>query len=202
MNASCGSAQSKTVSTTTTLQPGTYKSLTINGGPTTLTPVNVTLASGEYYLCGTLSINNVATVTGADVVLVFANGANLTFGGPIPGMMGLITAPIGPSLNLTGRQSGPLAGFAVIADRSYTGTFQLQSDYITGLTGTVYAPTATLQVQGTVVSGTSSPWTVITAKSGMVNGAQLVINADYSASSVPVPKGVGNNRGSDSELTR
>ena len=155
----------------------------------------ITLAPGEYYFCKTLTISGVVAVTGSDVVLVFANGAGLSFGGPIPISMGPVNTPIGPSLNLTGRQSGPLAGFALIADRSYTGSFQLQSDYVTGLTGTVYVPTATLQVQGTALSGSTTPWTVITAKSLQVNGStQLVINANYSASSVPVPTGVGNQR--------
>ena len=173
-----------------TLTPQTFTGpVNINGAGT------ITLASGEYYFCKPLNIGGIVAVTGADVVLVFANGATLNFTGTVPLSMGFVSSPIGPSLNLSGRQSGPLAGFALIADRTYRGSFTLQSDYITGLTGTVYVPTATLAVQGTNRSGTTSPWTVITAENVLVRGgAQLVINANYASSNVPVPVGVGNQR--------
>ena len=140
------------------------------------------------------------------MVLVFAKGASLNFTGPVPpvSVAGVsLASSTGPTLSLSGRQSGPLAGFALIADRTYTGNFQLQSDYITGLTGTVYVPTATLQIQGTILSGASSPWTVIAAENIQMNGAQLVVNANYTASPVPVPIGVGFNRqGAASHLTQ
>jgi Flp pilus assembly protein TadG len=166
------------MSTSGPLLAGTYGPVNIQGNAT------VTL-SGTYYFCGTLTISGTAQVTGTDTVLVFEKGANLSFGGA------------SATLKLGGRQTGPLAGFVLIADRNYTGNFNLQSDFITGLTGTIYVPSATLAVQGTGKSGASTPWTVITAENIQVNGgAQLVINADYSASSVPVPSGVGNQRAS------
>ncbi len=117
------------------------------------------------------------------MVLVFDNGASLSLSGAKT------------TMSLSGRQSGPLAGFVLIADRNYSGSFSLPSDNISTLTGTVYAPTATLAVQGSAKSGSTSPWTVIAAKGVTVNGgAQLVINANYSISNVPVPHGVGNQR--------
>ena len=173
---SCTGAQPVSISASQALPAGTYGPINIQGAAA------VTL-SGTYYLCGPLTISGTATVTGTDTVLVFENKAVLSFGG------------VSATLNLGGRQSGPLAGFVIIADRNFTGAFPLQSDQITGLTGTIYAPTATLAVQGAAQSGSSSPWTVIVAQNLTVNGgAQLVINANYSASSVPVPVGVGNQR--------
>jgi Flp pilus assembly protein TadG len=173
---SCSGAPSQSISSSQALPSGTYGTINIQGNAT------VTL-SGTYYLCGTLTISGNAAVTGTDTVLVFEQGATLSFGGAKA------------TLNLAGRQSGPLAGFVLIADRNYTGNFNLQSDGITGLTGTVYVPTATLAVQGTAKSGATSPWTVIVAQNLTVNGgAQLVINANYAVSNVPVPTGVGDQR--------
>ena len=200
VNAACaGTGAGVTYSTPTTIQPQTFTGpVNINGGD------QITLAPGVYYFCKTLTISGAVAVTGLNVALVFANGAGLSFGGLIPVGMGPVSLPIGPSLNLTGRQTGSLAGFTLIADRTYTGSFQLQSDYITGLTGTIYIPTATLQVQGTALSGSTTPWTVITAKSLQVNGgARLVINANYAATNVPVPSGVGDQRtGGGAKLTQ
>ncbi len=143
----------------------------------------VTLAPGDHYFCQTLTISGGSTLTGTDVDLVFDNQAVLNPSGAKT------------TISLGGRQSGPLAGFVLVADRTYTGSFSLQSDFITGLTGTVYVPTATLAVQGSAKSGDTTPWTVIDAQNVTVNGgAQLVINANYSASNVPVPVGVGNKR--------
>ena len=150
----------------------------VTGGST------LTLSPGDHYFCQTVTVSGNSTLKGTDVDLVFDNKAILS-------LSGATTA-----ISLSGRQSGPLAGFVLIADRNYAGTFPLQSDNITQLTGTVYVPTATLAVQGTVQSGSSTPWTVIDAQNLTVNGgAELVINANYAASSVPVPTGVGNQHG-------
>ena len=179
VNPTCpASGQAQTISSSQPLAPNTYPSpINISGGAT------VTLASGEYYFCKTLTLSGGATLTGTDVVLVFDNGASLSLGGA------------NTTVSLSGRQSGPLAGFVLIADRNYSGAFTLPSDNIATLTGTVYVPTATLAVQGSAKSGATSPWTVIAAKGVTVNGgAQLVINANYSISNVPVPHGVGNQR--------
>ena len=149
--------------------------ITVSGGST------LTLSPGDHYFCQTVTVSGGSTLTGTDVDLVFDNKATLSPSGS------------GTKITLAGRQSGPLAGFVIIADRTYTGAFTLMSDFITQLTGTVYVPTATLAVQGTAKSGSSTPWTVIDAQNFTVNGgAELVINANYAASNVPVPSGVGN----------
>ena len=179
---SCSGDGSPTSITSSQTLPSNTASTPFTGPVNIQGTATVTL-SGTYYFCKTLTIGGSAQVVGTDTVLIFDKGAALSFGGP------------SATLNLGGRQSGPLAGFVLIADRNYTGSFTLQSDQITGLTGTVYAPTSTLAVQGSAKSGSTSPWTVITAENITVNGgAQLVINANYAASSVPVPSGVGNHR--------
>jgi Flp pilus assembly protein TadG len=149
----------------------------VTGGST------LTLAPGDHWFCQTFTVSGNSTVSGTDVDLIFEPGA--------------ILSPSGSktTVNLSGRQSGAYAGFVLIADRTYAGSFALQSDFITGLTGTVYVPSATLAIQGTAKAGGSSPWTVLDAQNiTIANGAQIVINADYSASNVPVPTGVGDKR--------
>ncbi|WP_174299420.1 TadE/TadG family type IV pilus assembly protein [Caulobacter sp. S45] len=173
--------------TPTNIRGGAAQTLAagIHTGPVSVTGGSkLTLGAGDHYFCQTLTVSGGSTVTGTDVDVIFDSAAGMSLSGS------------GTAVNLSGRQSGPLAGFVIIADRNYTTpTFSLQSDFITGLTGTVYVPTATLAVQGTAKSGATSPWTVIAAKGFTVNGgAQLVINANYSISPVPVPTGVGNQR--------
>ena len=127
-----GSGSAQTILLNTTLPAGTH-----------LQPINiigsavVTLAPGNHYFCKTVSVSGLAKLTGSDVVLVFENGAGLSFSGAIPVVGGIVSGliNIGPSISLSGRQSGPLAGFVIIADRTYSGTFTLQSDYITGPDG-------------------------------------------------------------------
>ncbi len=170
LNVTGGSSQTLAIG----VHPG---QINVSGGST------LTLSPGDHYFCQTVTVSGGSSLIGTDVDLVFDKNA--------------IISPSGSktTINLSGRQSGPLAGFVLIADRTYTGTFTLQSDFITGLTGTVYAPTATLAVQGTTQSGSTTPWTVIDAQNLTINGgAQLVINANYAASNVPVPSGVGNQR--------
>ncbi len=139
----------------------------------------LTLAPGEHYFGGNLTLKGGAQLTGADVVMIFANGVSLDFKGA-------------SNISLVGRQSGPLAGFVIIVDRADTGVFTLQSDPFTNVTGAIYVPNATLNVQGSQKAGQSSDWTVIAASAMTMTGSpNLVINTSYAGSSVPVPVGVG-----------
>ena len=173
-----GTSSGTTITSNQTLAAGVHLGPINVSGTTTLT-----LAPGDHYFCKTVTISGNSTLTGSDVVLVFDNGAILSFGGSKS------------TASLDGRQSGPLAGFVMIADRSYTGSFTVQTDYISQLTGTVYVPTATLAVQGALKFGSTTPWTVVDAKALTVTGAtEMLINSNYASSSVPVPTGVGNQR--------
>ena len=93
-------------------------------------------------------------------------------------------------------KTGNLAGFVILSDRGNTKDFKIDSDPISDITGTIYVPNAKLQVDGSKKSGTSSAWTVLAAKAFEgKGGANLVINANYAGTDVPVPSGVGNRKG-------
>jgi hypothetical protein len=122
-----------------------------------------------------------SVLTGTNVTLVFDNTAQFQFSDS-------------SVIDLTGARSGPYAGFVIVTTRNNVGAFTISSTSARRLEGTVYAPNATLQVTGANNRvADQSAWTVIVAKSILMTGSpNLVINANYAASGVPVPKGVGN----------
>ncbi len=151
---------------------------------------SLVLSAGDhYFLNTTFDLVGNASVTGTDVVLVFSGSTSFGFKG-------------NASLSFDGRQSGPYAGFVLVTDRDYTGTFEISTSSAHRLHGTIYVPNGTLLVSG---SGNKvadqSPWTVVVAKTLKTDGsANLLINSNYSSSSVPVPAGVGNSGGASPHL--
>lgn len=145
---------------------------------------SIQLVAGTHYFKGKFEAKDTSTVDGTSgVTLVFATGS-------------VLNADAGASLNLKGAKSGPLAGFVVATARDYTADFHLPSDSITQITGTIYVPKAKLMIDGGKKSGQTSPWTVVAAQGLAVNqSADLVINANYATSDVPVPVGVGTKTG-------
>ncbi|WP_171070089.1 pilus assembly protein TadG-related protein [Methylobacterium terricola] len=158
------------------LKPGVHCGIiTVHGS------ANVVLSPGEHYFVGPLlSIGGRSTVTGTDVVIVITNASTLQVTG---------TAV----LNLEGRKSGPYAGFVMISDRNFIGDVQISTSNARKLVGTIYLPNASLTVHGINNKvADRSPWTVVVARTIRTLGsANLVINASYNSSSVPVPAGVG-----------
>jgi hypothetical protein len=107
------------------------------------------------------------------------------------------------NISLAGRKSGPLAGFVIIDDRADTGAFILHSDPFTDVTGAIYVPNAILNIQGSLKAGQASDWTVIAARALTMTGTpNLVINTNYTGSTVPVPAGVGPGKNGRLVLTR
>ncbi len=161
---------------TLTLEPGVHCGGLRLGGSST-----VVLSPGEHYFMGMhLDLRGNTTITGTDVVLIFKDTPSVGFGDSA-------------TLLLEGRKSGPYAGFVIVTDRSFTGTFEISAKYAKKLLGTVYLPNATLAIsgEGNRVSDQSA-WTVVVAKQLEVSGsASLVINANYKSATVPVPTGVG-----------
>ena len=181
-----------TGSGTTTL-PAYTPGAQLHGAITVSGDATLSLAPGEHYFCGVLSLAGNGKLTGSDVALVFAPGSEADFGST--GLIQNILAGSNKTrVSLTGRQSGPLAGFVIIANRQYTSNFVLDGDAISNLTGAVYVPNAPLFIQGSGLANQSAPWTVITALDLELTSGTLVINANYSISAVPVPTGVGNRR--------
>jgi len=142
----------------------------------------VTLTPGVYYFeNGTLNMQSNSALSGTDVVLIFGDGASFNFQDS-----SLIT--------LSGRQSGTYAGFVIMTSRTNTNTFTISSTNAKQLEGAIYIPDATLLVTGTGNNvANQSAWTVIVAQALELQGSpNLVINANYSSSNVPVPAGSGN----------
>jgi Flp pilus assembly protein TadG len=170
------------------LIPGTYcGNINVNANQT------LTLLPGEYYFKGgTLNIAGNSTLSGSNVVLIFDDDAAFSFGG-------------NSQIQLVGRQSGPYAGFVLATTRANPNTFNISSSNAKQLEGAIYIPNGVLQVTGngnTVAN--QSAWTVIVAQGLQLQGnPNLVINSNYSSSSVPVPGGVGTNYSSGKvSLTR
>jgi hypothetical protein len=163
------------------LLPGTHcGNLTVRNGAT------VQLLPGEYYFArGALIMQDNSTLVGSNVVLVFNDDARFTF-------------QDSSTIKLTGRQSGTYAGFVIATTRTNTNTFVISSDSARQLEGAIYVPNATLQVTGTGDTvNDQAAWTVIVAQALQLQGSpNLVINANYAGSSVPVPGGVGSNHAS------
>jgi len=158
--------------------PGTYCGDITAGANTTLY-----LLPGVYYFqSGTLNMQSNSTLTGSNVVLIFNDSAAFNF-------------QDSSVITLTGQQSGNYAGFVIATTRTNTNTFTISSSNAKQLEGAIYVPDATLQVTGTGNNvANQSAWTVIVAKALQLQGSpNLVINANYASSNVPVPVGVGNN---------
>jgi len=142
----------------------------------------VQLLPGEHYFVnGHLQMMENSQLTGSNVVLVFDDKSNFTF-------------QDGSQISLQGREgNNSYAGFVIATTRSNTQTFTISSDAAHQILGTVYIPSATLAVSGTNNQvADQSAWTVVVAKAITLSGSpNLVINANYAGSTVPVPGGVG-----------
>ncbi len=145
----------------------------------------VQLLPGEhYFMRGTLALQDNSVLTGDNVVMIFDKDSTFAFTGS-------------SQIRLRGRRSGDFSGFVIATTRANTNTFSISSTAAREILGTIYIPAATLQVDG---SGNTvadqSAWTVVVAKSlKMTGSANLVVNANYNQSSVPVPHGVGPSAG-------
>jgi Flp pilus assembly protein TadG len=138
---------------------------------------------GTYYFKGgTLTIKDNAVLKGTNVTLIFDKDATFNFTDT-------------SSIDLTGAQTGSYAGFVILTTRDNTNTFTISSNSAHRLEGAVYIPDATLMVTGTGNQvADQSAWTVVVAKAVQLQGSSnLVINANYATSNVPVPAGAGNN---------
>lgn len=153
---------------------------------------SVTLASGDHYFSrANLRLTDSARLTGSDVALYFDGDSHFDFSGT-------------SKVNLSGRRSGPYAGFVVVTfpkwgkqgERQNGHDFRIASDRVDKLEGVVYLPEAKLVIEGRDKVAENSAWTVIVAKKVEVTGsATLQINKDYTAAGVPsVPDGVGPTR--------
>lgn len=150
------------------------------GGLTARGTARVVLEPGEHmFLQGGLVIDENARLEGQDVAAFFDTASSFQFKG-------------GALVNLDGRKSGPYAGIVMGAMRDNRQNFVVSADHVESLLGVIYVPSARLIVEGAADVARDSAWTVIVAKQVQMRGSpSLFINANYDASDVPVPNGVG-----------
>ena len=150
------------------------------GGIEATGDARVVLSPGEhFFLKGSLVIKEHARLEGDDVVLFFDSASSFDFTDDA-------------MVALDGRKSGPYAGLVMGSTRQNQQNFIISADNVESLLGVIYVPSAKLIVEGDAEVARDSAWTVIVAKEVQLKGSpSLFINANYDASNVPVPAGVG-----------
>jgi Flp pilus assembly protein TadG len=188
------------ITASTTLDPGTYcGGLHISGS------ASVTLNPGVYIIKdGPLIVDGQASMTGQDVGFYFmGDAAGLRFdanttisltapvSGPLAGFLmaeqPTVSAPVPPPPGPAGSPpappgppSKPLREYRIISNNART------------MLGTIYLPAGRLIIDGSAAVSDQSAYTVIVVQLlDLYDGPTLYLNANYDATSVPVPKGVG-----------
>ncbi|MEM1376731.1 MAG: pilus assembly protein TadG-related protein [Pseudomonadota bacterium] len=175
------------------LSPGTYcGGLSISGA------VNVTLDPGLYVISGgELSVTGGASFTGTDIS-IYLTGAGSTF-----------TFGSDTTISLAAMKTGPTAGLLISEDRTVPHSFDfnpfnlamrapdvrlhtISSNDARTLLGTIYLPNSVLMIDAQApVADTSAYTAIVVGRMWLREGPTLVLNADYSATDVPVPAGLG-----------
>jgi hypothetical protein len=141
--------------------------------------VELEFLPGEHYFMGSLDIKGNTKLTGDNVVLIFDNDDSFIL-------------DESAEVRLRGRRSGRFAGFVIATTHANTSKFVISATRVRELLGTIYIPSAELEVVGRSSVAEDSAWSVIVASTlTMKESPTLVINRNYSASNVPVPNGVG-----------
>jgi hypothetical protein len=183
-----------------TIEPGHYC-----GGLKVVNQADVVAAPGVYVISGgKLEVANNARLHGERVSFYFADdAATLRFKDRA-------------DVELSAPTDGPMAGILMFENPSATQgrNFEIASDSVRELLGTIYLPRGVFKGDGTAIVsavqnvvggiaataglgtglptiGEASAYTVIVANRLDLDGVNLVINADYAATDVPVPDGVG-----------
>lgn len=163
--------------------------------------VTVTLDPGVY--CGGLKIDgdSVATLQPGiyiikDGALVIAGSTRLTGVGVgffITGDAGSTIITSKTHVSLTAPTAGPMAGLLIYEDPALSVNLKhrISSDDARTLLGTIYLPVGSLIVDAKETVADQSAYTAIVARSVELNmGPNLVLNAYYDMTDVPVPEGI------------
>lgn len=160
------------------LTPGTYC-----GGLVITKGANVTLSQGEYIINqGPLIVEKGSTLTGEYV------------GFFLKGDLATLNFKSDTTISLSAPKTGLMAGLLVYGDpKAIIGRkFHIQSDNARKLLGTIYLPRGSLFVDSKKPVADQSAYTVIVARTiELEAGPNLVMNANYGSTDVPVPIGVG-----------
>lgn len=172
----CNPAMPTTITADTELAPGTYCGLTVASG------ARVTLRDGIYVIKDQpLIVKDGATLVGQGAGLFF-KGANATF-----------TFEQLSTISLTAPTSGTMAGLLMFASRAQSDVliYSILSDDARLLLGTIYIPKGELRIDANKPIADQSAYTAVVAdKMRLYGGPYLVLNTNYDASTVPVPKGI------------
>jgi hypothetical protein len=163
---------------TTTLNPGTYC-----GGLVITNKSNVTLSQGEYIIHqGPLIVEKGSTLTGEYV------------GFFLKGDLATLNFKSDSTISLSAPKTGTMAGLLVFGDPHaiFGRKFHIESDNARKLLGTIYLPKGSIFIDSKKPVADQSAYTVIVARTiELESGPNLVMNANYGATDVPVPLGVG-----------
>ena len=184
-----------------TLEPGTYC-----GGLRITETANVRLRAGTYVMKdGPLIVDKKAVVSGDGVGffftgdkggMLFDKDTTISLTAPTSGVMaGLLMAesrtvvspvPIPIDTTLTPPPPPPPGGAKAMRE------YRIISDNARTMLGTIYLPAGRLIIDSSRPVADQSAYTVIVARQiNLYEGPNLTLNANYGATSVPVPDGVG-----------
>ncbi|WP_082552647.1 Tad domain-containing protein [Methylobacterium sp. Leaf456] len=198
---------SNVIPTNVTLNPGTYC-----GGLKITKKAVVTLNPGIYvFKDGPLIVDKEATLIGKDVGLFFTgNNSGLLFDkkttinltapttGPMAGLLmsedATVYAPVDPVAlvdTLLGDSIAPTPPPLVTPTQPMR-IYRIISDNARTILGTIHLPHGRLVIDSSKPVADMSAYTVVVARQiNLYEGPNLYLNANYSGTSVPVPKGVG-----------
>ncbi len=173
----CTSTDIKVSTGTVALSPGTYC-----GGIEVSGDATVNFSPGEYIIKdGLFKVSNSATVNGKNTVFY------------LTGMKSLITFTHNATINLSGAETGAMAGLLFFEDPASTSLriHNINASNAYNLTGTIYLPKGILLVDPNANVGQNSAYTAIIANRLIVQqGPSLILNTDYGSTLVPVPAGL------------
>lgn len=161
-----------------TLLPGTYC-----GGLTVGVGGEVDLRPGVYVMdSGPLHVSDGGSLDGENVGFYFT------------GKKATIKFEADSSISLTAPKDGPMAGLLVFEDRNAKANnkHHILSNDARVLLGTIYLPNGWLAVDAESPVADHSAYTAIVAKKmSLSEGPNLVLNANYDGTDIPVPNGIG-----------
>lgn len=158
------------------LRPGVYC-----GGLQVLGLSDVTLEPGVHIMSGGLfTVAGLAKLQGDGVTIFLDDDATLLFGPTT-------------TVAMSASKTGPLAGLLLFGSRQQPELIShtILSRGAQRLVGTIYLPRNTLIVDGSANVGSQSAYTAIVARRVLLlNSPNVVLNANYGDTDVPVPDGV------------
>ncbi len=162
-----------------TIGPGIYSQISVSGS------AKLMMSSGIYIIeGGGFSVSSSASVTGSGV-MIFNGGSKYPNTG---GTYGAITLSGNATYNLTPATSGPYAGIVMFQPLDNTKAMIVSAN-ATGITGTIYAPTAQLSETSTAALDTSLIFDTLTISGNGMVGPSTAAAAGTSGGLAATPGG-------------